>query len=57
MSQCETSEKQESGRTRDLRIARSGRRFVIEDGVIWNLVDRDGILHGQAAAFRTWRDV
>ena len=42
---------------RGLRIAKSGRRFLIEDGVIWNLVDRDGILHGQAAAFRTWRDV
>ncbi|MGI8725307.1 MAG: MEKHLA domain-containing protein [Methyloceanibacter sp.] len=42
---------------RGLRIAKSGRRFLIEDGVIWNLVDRNGTLHGQAAAFRTWRDV
>ena len=42
---------------RGLRIARSGRRFMIEDGVIWNLVDRGGALRGQAATFSTWRDV
>ena len=42
---------------RGLRIARSGRRFMIEDGVIWNLVDRDRTLRGQAATFSAWRDV
>jgi len=33
------------------RIASSGRRFMIADGVVWNLVDRAGVRHGQAAAF------
>ena len=42
---------------RGLRIARSGRRFMIEDGVIWSLVDRDRTLRGQAATFSAWRDV
>src|ERR1700712_1492747 len=34
---------------RGLRIAKSGRRFWIEDGTVWQLVDAAGILHGQAA--------
>lgn len=33
------------------RIASSGRRFTIADGVVWNLVDGNGIRHGQAAVF------
>lgn len=33
------------------RIAKSGRRFWIEEGVIWQLHDPDGISHGQAATF------
>jgi hypothetical protein len=39
-----------------LRIAKSGRRFRIRDGVIWQLTDEQGISHGQAAIFRSWRD-
>ena len=42
---------------RGLRVAKSGRRFIIEDGVVWELVDRAGLGHGQAATFLTWRDV
>jgi hypothetical protein len=42
---------------RGLRIAKSGRRFWIEDGVVWQLVDEDGISHGQAATFSLWKDV
>lgn len=34
-----------------MRIASSGRRFMIADCTIWNLVDADGVHHGQAAAF------
>ena len=41
---------------RGLRIARDGRRFWIEDVSMWNLVDDAGILHGQAAMYRHWRD-
>ncbi|HEX5931790.1 MAG TPA: MEKHLA domain-containing protein [Methyloceanibacter sp.] len=40
-----------------IRIAKSGRRFVIEDGIIWELIDGAGVRHGQAATFRSWRNV
>ena len=41
---------------RGLRISRSGRRFWIEDGVIWQLMNETGVSVGQAAVFRSWRD-
>ena len=41
---------------RGLRIAKSGRRFWIEDGIVWQLVDRDGNHRGQAATFSRWKD-
>jgi hypothetical protein len=34
-----------------MRIAKSGRRFMISDGTVWNLADEAGVLHGQAAVF------
>src|SRR6516225_3104536 len=34
-----------------LRIAKSGRRFFIKDGIVWQLIDRDGAVRGQAATF------
>jgi hypothetical protein len=34
-----------------MRIAHSGRRFMIADCTIWNLADADGVHHGQAAVF------
>jgi PAS domain S-box-containing protein len=37
---------------RGLRIAKSGRRFWIEDVTVWNLIDAKGINHGQAATYR-----
>lgn len=37
---------------RGLRIAKSGRRFWIEDVTVWNLVDETGVHHGQAATYR-----
>lgn len=40
------------GDYRGLRIAKSGRRFWIEDTTVWNLVDRGGTLRGQAALVR-----
>lgn len=39
------------------RIARSGRRFWIEQGVVWQLTDRDGVTFGQAATFASWQDI
>ncbi|MGP4020914.1 MEKHLA domain-containing protein [Saccharopolyspora sp. 5N708] len=41
---------------RGIRIAKSGRRFWIQDVTMWNLIDSNGIQHGQAALFRRWRD-
>ncbi|MDD5056811.1 MAG: MEKHLA domain-containing protein [Sideroxydans sp.] len=34
-----------------MRIASSGRRFMIADGTVWNLADEQGRHHGQAAVF------
>jgi PAS domain-containing protein len=42
---------------RGLRIAKSGRRFWIENVTVWNLVDTDGVYRGQAATWREWKDV
>jgi hypothetical protein len=42
---------------RGLRVAKSGRRFIIEDGIVWELLDREGLRHGQAATFLSWRNV
>lgn len=42
---------------RGQRIARSGRRFWIEDGIIWQLKDANGIVRGQAATFSSWKDL
>jgi hypothetical protein len=41
---------------RGLRVARSGRKFWIEDVVIWQVSDADGIVQGEAAAFPHWRN-
>ncbi|AMH43599.1 MULTISPECIES: MEKHLA domain-containing protein [Burkholderiaceae] len=42
---------------RGLRIAKSGRRFWIENVTVWNLIDDDGVYRGQAATYRQWKDV
>ena len=39
------------------RVAMSGRRFRIDDGVIWELFGGDGAVRGQAASFGNWRNV
>ncbi|WFR99198.1 MEKHLA domain-containing protein [Rhizobium tumorigenes] len=36
---------------RGARIAKSGRRFWIEDGCVWQLMGQDGQRYGQAATF------
>jgi hypothetical protein len=40
-----------------VRIARTGRRFWIENATVWTLHDETGQLYGQAALFAEWRDV
>jgi len=37
-----------------IRISQSGRRFRIEQAIVWNLIDAAGHLCGQAATFDTW---
>ncbi len=39
---------------RGVRISASGRRFRIEDVVLWNLTDDRGLRIGQAATFAHW---
>jgi hypothetical protein len=37
-----------------VRVARSGGRFRIEEAIVWNLVDGQGGIGGQAATFDRW---
>jgi hypothetical protein len=37
-----------------VRISGGGRRFWIRNGVIWNVLDEAGNMHGQAATFADW---
>ena len=39
---------------RGVRISKSGRRFLIERAVVWNVVDAAGHRLGQAATFSEW---
>lgn len=42
---------------RGIRVAKSGRRFWIDDVTLWQLVDESGALRGQAALIPQWRDL
>jgi len=42
---------------RGLRVARSGRRFWIEQAIVWQLVDAQGVHRGQAALIPEVRPV
>lgn len=37
-----------------VRVAKSGRRFMIRRATVWNLLDADGNKTGQAATFAEW---
>lgn len=37
-----------------VRISKTGRRFLIKGAIVWNLIDHQGINHGQAATFSNW---
>jgi len=37
-----------------VRVAADGRRFRIQQAVVWNLIDGTGALQGQAACFHQW---
>jgi hypothetical protein len=38
-----------------VRISGSGRRFLIERGTVWNIVDENNKYAGQAATFSSWK--
>ncbi|MDA8382346.1 MAG: MEKHLA domain-containing protein [Betaproteobacteria bacterium] len=40
---------------RGIRITRTGRRFLISDATIWNIVEAQGRYCGQAALIRKWQ--
>lgn len=37
-----------------IRISKSGRRFVIRNVLLWNIIDENGVYQGQAAVFSEW---
>ena len=42
---------------RGMRITAEGRRFMIERGTIWEVVDEHGVRHGDAATFSSWTEL
>lgn len=40
-----------------VRIRSDGTRFRIHKAIVWNLVDKDGNINGQAATFHQWTDL
>lgn len=40
-----------------IRISKTGKRFLIKEATVWNLVDETGRLHGQAACFSEWENI
>ena len=40
---------------RGIRIATTGRRFLIEQATVWNLINKAGERVGQAATFSEWK--
>ena len=39
---------------RGIRISGTGRRFLVEQATVWNIVDGEGQKRGQAATFSKW---
>jgi len=37
-----------------VRISKSGKRFLLQNAIVWNLVDDQNIYHGQAAICYDW---
>ena len=38
-----------------IRISRTGRRFLVKQATVWNILDDRGTIQGQAATFSHWR--
>lgn len=41
-------------RYRGVRISSTGRRFLVEEALVWNVIDEQGQRIGQAATFSRW---
>ncbi len=39
---------------RGVRISSTGRRFLVDNAIVWNVLDQDGQRLGQAATFSQW---
>ena len=53
---AEVTEKGYISHYQGIRVSKSGRRFMIKDAVVWNLL-QDGVYKGQAACFDRWEYV
>ena len=42
---------------RGVRISTTGRRFLVEDALVWNVVDGARAARGQAATFSRWKSL
>jgi len=42
---------------RGVRISSSGRRFLVEDSIVWNMLDENGGYRGQAAVLYKWSEL
>ena len=40
---------------RGVRVTKTGRRFLIENATVWNLLDESAAPYGQAATFSAWK--
>ncbi len=38
-----------------VRISKNGKRFLIRNAIVWNLLDESGAYYGQAALLREWQ--
>ena len=38
-----------------IRVSSSGKRFMVENSIVWNLIDESGQRHGQAAVLYQWK--
>ncbi len=37
-----------------IRLSKTGKRFVIKNAIVWNLIDQHQVYQGQAACFTQW---
>lgn len=42
---------------RGVRISSTGKRFMVEDAIVWNMIDDAGIYRGQAAVLYKWSEL